>query len=172
MKIHHYINQLNRLKELWKKKEFKSAYDEIKILIESYPESARLHIMMSELIQLQKEGSGLEKPLETVKEHLELAAQLEPEIPEPFNELGYFTYAVEDDAKGAIEHFQKAYENNTRHLKETLVGLLKCYIELKDEQNYNSTIKLCDALFPEDYDIDDLKDEWDEMNSSDEEDHS
>jgi len=166
MNIHDYIQKLKDLKITWKEKKFNETYEKIHDIIKTYPTSYKLHVILSSAIQmsdtpLKEEG----EPLDVAKKHLELAGELAPDLPEPFNELGYFSYAIEDDAKGAIKYFQKAYENNTRHFKETLVGLLKCYIELKDEKNYNSTIKLCNTIFPEDYEIDALKEEWDEIHS-------
>src|SRR5437868_6608948 len=58
------------------------------------------------------------------------AAKLDPESPEALVGLGHYLYAVEDDVRGASEHFAKAITLCRDWLRETLLAQAKALTEV------------------------------------------
>lgn len=69
--------------------------------------SAELWILRGDAIQLM---DALTYSLEEAEASYRKAAELAPTSPAPYESLGWFTYAVMDDARGSLEFFRKAVE--------------------------------------------------------------
>lgn len=71
---------------------------------------------------------NLEEAEQALKAALELAKDYVPAL----LDLGWFYYAVQDDAESALSYFSKAEELSRASLKEALEGKEKCLEELQE----------------------------------------
>ena len=77
--------------------------------------------MRSDLTQLQDDEDG-SPTLTDAKADLETAVAMDEDSPVALIELGYFVYAIEDDVRTALKHFQKAIPICRSHLKTRIIG--------------------------------------------------
>ena len=78
------------------------------------------------MIQLADHGPSLNE----ARACLQRAVDLGDGTPNPHLELGHFTFAVADDAKASLNHFDHAFALSRRLLQDALVGKAKALAEL------------------------------------------
>jgi tetratricopeptide (TPR) repeat protein len=114
---------LERIDNLWRPGGFAKALALVDRLLKQWPDNPLLLVKRAQLIQLQETEEG--PSLEEAKASLERAVGLDEASPAPLIELGFFLFAVEDNAKAALPCFQKA--------ERLLAGLLReCRKGIKD----------------------------------------
>jgi len=118
-----------KARKLWQAEKHSQALAEVDRLLADWPQNPQLLVMRADLIRLQDRAEGV-PGLDEAKENLELAATLDDESPAALIELGYFCYAIEDDAGKAAEHFQEAVGLARQLLKDALLGRAKALGEL------------------------------------------
>ncbi|CAN5915167.1 hypothetical protein BH23PLA1_BH23PLA1_34240 [soil metagenome] len=84
----------------WQARRYVAALEGVERLLEFSPGNPVLFVMRAQLTQLQDEDSS-GPSLRDVSKDLKSAVALDQQSPVPLIELGYFTYAIEDDAKKA-----------------------------------------------------------------------
>lgn len=123
---------LDRVGRLWEEGRYELALDDVRRLLELSPANPRLLVMRAQLTQLQ--DTEEEPPtLADAKADLKLASQLDEVSPAPLIELAYFTYAIDDDARGASRLFRGAIARCRELLREALLGQAKALTELGRE---------------------------------------
>jgi tetratricopeptide (TPR) repeat protein len=127
--IRGYRQKLSSIRRSMGRAEYVAALGEVDSLLEDWPGAASLHVLRSELIQLQDSNEA--PPLEEAKAALKHAAELENPGQSALVEQGYFQFAVEDDAKGALQSFKAAVEVYRDLLIEALVGQAAVLEELR-----------------------------------------
>ena len=120
---------ISKVRRLWREERFAKALAEVDRLLSEWPNSPYLLVMRSDLIRLQDEEDG-EPTLDDAKADLKLAVALDEDSPAALIELGYYVFAIEDDAGTAVKHFQKAIRLCRGLLKDALTGQAKALSEL------------------------------------------
>ncbi len=109
--------------QLWRLGQYDRALAEVERLLETRHDNSQLLVMRSQLIRLQdREDKDATPTLDDAKADLELAVELDEQSPVALLEMGYFLYAIEDDAKAASQYFQKAIVECQQLLREALLG--------------------------------------------------
>ena len=124
------------LTEVWRSWEvghYDHALAKLDRLIESSPANAPLLIMRAQLIQLQESPDEANPSYDDALAALKLATALDAQSPVALIELGYFLYALADDAKAASKSFRKAIPVCRDLLREALLGQAKALAELDRE---------------------------------------
>ena len=150
------IEGIASIRQLGKREEFDAALALTRALLDRFPGCAALWMLSGRLMQLARNDDG---PLEQIFQCFENAAALAPHDPECSIELGYFLYSVRDETEAGQEHFAAAAVKARELLREALTGQLKCAVERGNREAALEIIREADALFPEDFDIQVLKDE-------------
>ncbi len=148
-------NGLNELDALHAAGAFDDALTLIDSLIEQYPYCAMLWTKRGKLMQLADDDKI---SLNDIQASFERACILAPSDPEPQLELGYFLYAVQDDAKAGSTHFAAAVTQADDSLRDALAGHLRCAVELGDDITTTSLLDRMRQVFSAD-DLDALCDE-------------
>jgi len=107
---------LAKLDSLWKPGQFGKALALVDRLLDEWPDNPLLLIKRAQLIQLQEDERG--PSLEEARALLERAADLNEECPLAATELGFFLFAVRDDAAAALDWFKKSESILVQMLKE------------------------------------------------------
>ncbi len=118
----------------WQARRYDSALGEVVRLLDLSPGNPTLLVLRAQLTQLQEDDS-FGPSLHNVLKDLKLAATLDQYSPTPLIELGYFTYAIQDDAEKASRYFQKAIGLCRELLTEALIGQAKSYYELGQDSD-------------------------------------
>jgi tetratricopeptide (TPR) repeat protein len=129
--------RLERIDTLWKPGHFSKALALVDRLLTEWPDNPLLLVKRGQLIQLQESEDG--PGLEEARAMLERAAELDEESPLPLIELGFFLFAVEDNAAAAAECFKKAEALGARLLKECRKGKKAALAELSEDKQPKST---------------------------------
>ena len=118
-------------------------YTEALKLLETIPKQYMTHdlwVKRGIYIQLlEKEPFIL--TLADAKKSFQRAIKLNPKSVEAYIELGWFLYAVEDNAIAAEPYFRKAVKLLAKSQYEALSGIAECLSEIKDEQSALDFIK-------------------------------
>jgi hypothetical protein len=77
---------------------------------------------------------GKAASLERAEECLRAALDLDDEYIPALIELGWFHYAIQDDAKTGLAYFVKAEELGHLQLKEATEGKEKCQLEIREDK--------------------------------------
>jgi tetratricopeptide (TPR) repeat protein len=106
------------------------------------------------LIQIQDEiddDTAKEKgwTLECAENNLRDAIAMDPASLRAPIEFGYFLFAVKNDAKEALGHFERAIENCNDFLEKALLGKIKCILEMKGAEEAYKLLEEAENLFPE-----------------------
>jgi tetratricopeptide (TPR) repeat protein len=120
---------ISKARRLWREERFAEALAEVDRLLSEWPNSPHLLVMRADLISLQEDEEG-EPTLEDAKADLERAVALDEDSPAALTELAYYAYEIEDDARTALKHFQKAVRLCRSLLKDALTGQAKALSEL------------------------------------------
>ncbi|MBM6582659.1 hypothetical protein ILT44_20865 [Microvirga sp. BT689] len=144
------------VRQLGKREDFDAALALARDLLDRFPGCAALWMLSGRLIQLAKNDDA---PLDQILQCFENAAALAPHDPECSIEQGYFLYAVQDRTEAGQEHFAAAATKARELLREALIGQLRCAVERGNREASLEIIREADAIFPEDFDIQILKDE-------------
>ena len=107
--------------DLWQEKRYDKALVEVDRLVKENVGNSQLLVMRSQLIRLQDDENDTPS-LEDAKADLIRAAELDDQSPVPLIEMGYFLYAIDDDAKAASAQFKKSITLCKELLREALVG--------------------------------------------------
>lgn len=135
----HFRSGLKKLESLWKPGRFGKALILVDQLLSEWPDNPLLLVRRAQLIQLQESEDG--PSLEEARATLERAADLDEESPRTWIELGFFCFAVEDDAAAAGEWFGKAEQQMSSILKECRKGKKAALAELRESGHTNGTPK-------------------------------
>ena len=108
---------------------------------------------------LNREGDQELPSLTLAMQSLEEAQAIAPDTVEPLLELGHFAYAVNDDPAAGKAYFHAAQEMAEASLKESLVGQIKCHLDMGNEDQANSLLERARVLFPDDDEVRMLHDE-------------
>ncbi|MCP3980386.1 MAG: hypothetical protein GY716_13875 [bacterium] len=91
--------------------------------LQEHPRSAPLWCLRGALIQLAEDDAGYE--LDDALRSYQRAAELDPSSPQPWEEMGHFADAYDDDLLSAEGHFRKALSLGAgKSAKEGLDGVL------------------------------------------------
>lgn len=123
---------IGKVRRDWLAERFADALSEVEHLLSEYPDHPQLLTMRAALIQLQHDEEGT-PTLEDAKDDLLKVVELDEASPSAWIDLGYFVYAVENDAKASVKHFQKAVQLSRRLLKDALIGQAEALAELDEE---------------------------------------
>ena len=85
-------------------------------------------VQKSACLQLGSELGSLQEAEKALKQALELANDYVPAL----LDLGWFYYAVQDDAETGLSYFRKAEELSRASLEEALEGKEQCLEELQE----------------------------------------
>lgn len=99
--------------------------------------SAELWIMRGDAIQL-RDGDSYD--LAEVQQSYQRAIELEPSLPEPYESLGYFYFAVMDDAAKAKTFFEQAIALGGG--ESALSGLQEALVEIRERAFQESAAKI------------------------------
>ena len=127
---------LAELAKLWEPGRFQKALTLVNRLLQEWPDNPLLLVKKAHLIQLQVSTEGPD--LEEAQAALERAAELDEASPLPLIELGFFHFAVQDDAQTALTYFEKAEELSKKLLKECRSGKKAALRELAENQRNGS----------------------------------
>jgi tetratricopeptide (TPR) repeat protein len=130
---------LDRVLALRREQRFDLALQDVTRLMELWPDHPRLLVLRAELIQLQGDEEGL-PTLDDAKNDLKRAVALDPFSADALIELGYFLYAVEDDAKAAAKYFEKVVHLCVEQFTQALVGHAEALSELGQETKAASSL--------------------------------
>lgn len=86
-------------------------------------------VLKGQCLQLSPKGGA--KELEAAESSFNAALSTDPEYVPALLELGWFYYAVEDDAKRALPFFDRAIAVSLEQLKEAIKGKRDCVEELQ-----------------------------------------
>jgi len=117
---------LTRIARLWEAARYDEALAAVEALLGLSPDSPPLLVMRARLAQLVDDGGP---SLDDAEADLKLAAKLDPQSPVALIELGYLTYALKDDARGASPLFDEAVRRAKALLREALIGQVKALAE-------------------------------------------
>ncbi|MEM9489869.1 MAG: hypothetical protein AAGC55_12030 [Myxococcota bacterium] len=153
-----YKTSVRQLDALIAERRLDAALAHVDRLLASSPGSVALLIKQATLRQLQNDDAQT-PTLADCRQSLERAIELEPNAVEPYVELGHLDYAVADDPQTALISFEKAVESAAKGLKEGLIGMAKCQLELGQLDAVQKIIEYLKLLFPDDLDVAMLEDE-------------
>ncbi|CAN5795925.1 hypothetical protein BH23PLA1_BH23PLA1_44320 [soil metagenome] len=125
---------LEKVGQDWQARRYDSALEEVIRLLDLSPGNPVLLVLRAQLTQLQEDDSASPSLFDVTKD-LKLATNLDQNSPIPLIELGYFTFAVQDDAGKASRYFQKAIGLCRELLTEALIGQAKSYYELGQDSD-------------------------------------
>jgi tetratricopeptide (TPR) repeat protein len=136
---------VSKARRLWRQGHVDRALSQVERLLEEWPDNPRLLVMRAELTQLQENVEGT-PTLEDAKSDLIRAAGLDEDSPDPLIELGYFLFAVQDDAKTASRCFDKAVHLCVDLLTQALVGHAQALSELGQEAKASASLMTACSL--------------------------
>lgn len=128
-----------KLKPLVESERFDEALSVLSSVEESRPLTADELVLKGSYIQL---SSGVGTPPLNEAEHslLEALRQDQDYVP-ALLELGWFYYAVENDAEKALPFFEKALATSLGELKEAIRGKKGCLEELKSSDEAEAFVR-------------------------------
>jgi tetratricopeptide (TPR) repeat protein len=126
-------------------------------LIDQYPDVAELWLERARWIQLAEAGEHY--TLEDAFKSLQKALKIDSVSPEILEELGWFTYAVEDNALEAIPYFEQALA--LQKSDSAALGLAKSQIELGQFNEAEETLRSISNQ-----NVDDIQNAWNELKVS------
>jgi tetratricopeptide (TPR) repeat protein len=133
----------------WREQRFDRALAEVERLIRDRPDNAQLLVIRSQLIRLQGDEDGT-RTLDDARDDLEAAATLDEQSPIPLIELGYFRYAIDDDAKAALTPLRRATARCRQLLRESLFGQAGALEELGRAAEAEDCLRQALMLSPRD----------------------
>jgi tetratricopeptide (TPR) repeat protein len=145
-----YLTQVNTLHN---QEKYVEAFQLVEKLLVDYPYSVELLVKRAKIIQLLDNNDANSPSLETAKESLIIANVIAPQSIEPYIELGYFEYAINNCPGDAINYFNVAKKNAELGLKEALIGEIKCYIDMNKISEARKLIEKAKVFFPHDSEI-------------------
>jgi tetratricopeptide (TPR) repeat protein len=125
-----YRQRLATIRRLMEAGDYRSALNEVAALSDDWPGAAPLHVLRARLIQLQEEDNDRTPSLEEAKTVLKRAIDLDDPSLSPLLEQAHYQFAVEDDAKAALQTFKKAAQAYKEVLIEALLGQAAALEEL------------------------------------------
>jgi tetratricopeptide (TPR) repeat protein len=126
-------------------------------LIKRYPNSAKLHVVRGNYIQLEDSGSEIYE-LDDAKHSYIKALEIDSNCAEAHESLGYYLDVFEGDLKGAEKHFRTALLLN-ESLKYTYMGLARVLAEQGKISESREVISNKSCKFSGDVEVQILKDE-------------
>lgn len=121
-----------KLQELAESEDWDGCIRLFEALEQEGPLSAHELVQKSACLQIGSEELG---SLEGAEEALLAALDLARDYVPALLDLGWFYYAVQDDAETGLTYFQRAEEISRRTLAEALNGRNKCLEEIQAEQS-------------------------------------
>lgn len=153
MNIQSLKERLAQLNILHNQEKYAEAFKLVENLLEDYPYLVELLVKRAKIIQLLDNDDAESPSLETAKESLEIANMIAPQSIEPYIELGYFEYAINNCPGDAIKYFDVARTNAELGLKEAFIGEIKCYIDMNKISKARELIEKAKVFFPDDSEI-------------------
>ncbi|NCB44518.1 MAG: hypothetical protein EOM59_18145 [Clostridia bacterium] len=130
--------QWEHLKQLKDNEQYDQALKELANIPEE-ERSPELWVLYGQLIQLAGDSENI--PLSEVESSYEKAMLLSPQNPVPMIEMGWYLFAVKDDAKLAKPYFEKALALIAKEQRMALWGYARCVEELESLQEAKKTVK-------------------------------
>jgi tetratricopeptide (TPR) repeat protein len=135
----------------------KEALTELDLLLrenEGLRFSSYFLVERSILIQIQDEmDDNISKAkgwtLEDAEKNLRDAIAIDPSSIRAPTELGYFLFVINDKAKEALGHFERAIRNCNDFLEKAFLGKIKCILELEGAEEANKLLARAEDLFPD-----------------------
>jgi tetratricopeptide (TPR) repeat protein len=140
------VHSLNKACELSRDEKFEDALLEIERMENSGLMSPQLFVLKAECIQLLRGENKYS--LEDVENALLAAVTEDCGYADAHIELGWFYYAVLDDAERALPFFQQAFELAKPQITAASMGIAKCLSEIKSPEqaiNYLDHLQVIDA---------------------------
>ncbi len=156
MDVQSFRRALDNIDALRRDKKFGEALRAVNELMPSAPYAGELLVRLGMLLQVVDDDSTLEK----VETALRAAETCAPGNLDASIELGHFLYAVRDQPREALVHFEAAHEKATTSLKDALIGKIKCHADLHDWNAVESALDEAKLHFPDDSDLQMLRDEY------------
>jgi Tfp pilus assembly protein PilF len=125
------LNNLSKLRRLTKGGDFDGAVTFIENMEKRRQLSPRELVLKARCLQLGTGARGGE--LEKAEMALKAALVSDDEYVPALIELGWFLYAVSDDAVNGNKLFEKAFKVSLRDCQEALAGLFKTLVETESE---------------------------------------
>ena len=107
--------------------------------------------------QLDEEAAGRLATLGEAFDALSLAVELDPQSVDALTELGFYLYAIQNDANRALDVFERGIRIGAQSLREAYVGRVKCLLELRRRSAAARALSEATRLFPRDKAIRELK---------------
>lgn len=135
---------------------YKKALALVEEMLEEYEFSAELYILRSVFLQLAETEENV---LTKVESDLTIATSLSPAFSKAWLEYAFFEYAVKDNPQQAYNLFVKAEEIAEANWKDSLIGQIKCMIEIGETEKALEIIEEGKRIFKGDSEFDLLRDE-------------
>jgi Tfp pilus assembly protein PilF len=130
--------QLEHLQQLKDDEQYDQALKEL-VNIPEEERSSEMWVLYGQLIQLAGDSGNI--PLSEVERSYEKAMLLSPQNPVPMIEMGWYLFAVKDDAKLAKPYFEKALALIAKEQRMALWGYARCVEELESLLEAQKTVR-------------------------------
>ncbi|MFQ5873858.1 MAG: hypothetical protein ACE5JL_08660, partial [Dehalococcoidia bacterium] len=123
------MRELKAIQALKRKGDYPALVARADNLLRSHPYSVQLLVLKAQALQLL-EDVDTPTPLTEAKRLLALAVTLDPKAVDALNELAFYTFAVEDQTKKALDLFERAMRTSLESFKEAQIGKIQCLLDL------------------------------------------
>lgn len=125
--------KIGQIESLISKKDYFEALRLVLKTLKEFPQSTRLLLMKSTLLQLQDDTYshelGIKDYFKEIEKTLEYLLSLDEKCPEVLVEQAYFNFVHKGKNKEAQDFFLKALELSNKQLIEIYIGLIKVNLE-------------------------------------------
>jgi hypothetical protein len=149
----HYEEVIQRVRELSDASRFTEAAALADEAVKEYPAWSDMWRIRGRMLTLSdvEASTTAKENLAEAKRSYETAKAISPFSSEPLLDLGAYKYIFEEDSEAAVRDFDAAASKCYHHLREALVGLARCYKELKLWERYRDVLDQIKNCFPDEY---------------------
>ena len=142
---------LDRVRVLYEKRRYAEVVKMARLYSSRYPGVVPLLVLKAMAIQqLDEKAAGRLATLDEAQDALSLVVELDPQSVDARNELGFYLYAMQNDAHRALDVFVRSIGIGTEQLREAYVGRVKCLLELRRRRAAARALSEAGRLFPRD----------------------
>jgi tetratricopeptide (TPR) repeat protein len=164
------LNRLDIIRALHKQKKYHEAFVQNEGLLSASCALSEVWYRRGLLIQqlLDEEGASVLGPLtlSDALNALQTASKLSTMNGHPLIEEAYYLYALSGEVDLALDKFSQAKEHSLSLLRDSLIGEVKCLIDLKKFTDAEALLRKAFTYIADDLDVKMLKDELDERSKS------